>query len=92
MDQSTAKALGDWHYWVARWLLFLIYARLPKAHVSMQICRDPAIASPCPLWTEFIAHNVLYALRSPPFLARWGRASLAYRPAAHSFSGSRLPM
>ena len=59
VDQSTAKALGDWDYWVAHWLLFLIYARLPKAHVSMQMCRDPAIAPPCPV---FIAHNVLYVV------------------------------
>ena len=36
MDQSTAEAIGDWHLWLAQgygfW--FLIYARLPKAHVA----------------------------------------------------------
>jgi hypothetical protein len=30
-DDSTAEAIADWHYCGAR-LLFLTYARLPKAH------------------------------------------------------------
>lgn len=35
VDQRTAEAIGDWHYWVAR-VRFLSYARLPKAHRDFQ--------------------------------------------------------
>lgn len=32
VDQSTANAIADWHYWLAQGIPFLIYVRLPQAY------------------------------------------------------------
>ena len=63
-DESTAEAIGDWHYWVAQGYCSLIYARLPKAHQIKASTSPDCIAAR-------VSSAVFSRARS---FSSWGRA------------------